>query len=178
MRRTAWLLGLLSARAAAHPIDEVVQGAYLTLAPGELWLELDVTAGVEVADIVLRALDANADEQISDAEANAYASEVLIHSIVSLDGDRVQWRLAAVTMPPFENIKLAGETIKIHALAKRADEVGAHTLTFENRYDPWTSRCFANVFLAPAGGREYLVRGQRRSDDGRRLTVRYTVAES
>ena len=37
MAARAWLLlALLSGSAAAHPVDEVVQGAYLTLVPGEV----------------------------------------------------------------------------------------------------------------------------------------------
>ena len=64
----AWLLVLLAAEpAAAHPLDEVVQGAYLTLAPGQVRLELDLTPGVQVSGAVLKDLDANGDRRITGA---------------------------------------------------------------------------------------------------------------
>ena len=51
------LLALAAGPALAHPYDEVVQGAYLTLAPGQVRLELDLTPGPAVADALLKALD-------------------------------------------------------------------------------------------------------------------------
>jgi hypothetical protein len=36
---------LRAASADAHPVDEVVQGAYLTIAANEVRLELDITPG-------------------------------------------------------------------------------------------------------------------------------------
>jgi hypothetical protein len=67
----AWLLlALFSSSAAAHPLDEIVQGAYLTLVPGEVRLELDITPGTEVAGALLRALDTHAD-QLVNQHANA-----------------------------------------------------------------------------------------------------------
>jgi hypothetical protein len=69
----AWLLlALFSSSAAAHPLDEIVQGAYLTLVPGEVRLELDITPGTEVAGALLRALDTHADQL-----ANQHASLML-----------------------------------------------------------------------------------------------------
>ena len=42
------LLALLPRWAEAHPVDEVVQGAYLTLAPGEVRLELLLLGACEL----------------------------------------------------------------------------------------------------------------------------------
>lgn len=47
---------LAPAAALAHPLDEVVQGSYLTLAPGQVTLQLDISPGALVADSVLRRL--------------------------------------------------------------------------------------------------------------------------
>ena len=61
----------------------MVQGAYLTLAPGELRLELDLTPGAAVLAAVLRALDPDGDRRIADgrpghADANERQHRPLI----------------------------------------------------------------------------------------------------
>src|SRR5579872_6470883 len=173
----AFLLLLLSAgRAGAHPVDEVVQGAYLTLAPGEVRLELDLTPGTMVAAALLRDMDPNRDQRISDAEARAYAAHVLQQSTLMLDGTAAAWRLDKVSVPPYQNVLLATDTLKIYAVAARTERAGAHTLRYDNGYQPAKSQCIANIFLQPGAGWRYQVAGQRHSDDGRQLAVDYTGA--
>ncbi len=172
----AWLLLLLLAPgwAAAHPVDEVVQGAYLTLSPGAVRLELDLTPGPAVADALLQSLDARRDGLITDAEARAYAERVLKQSTIVLDGVAAAWRLEKISTPLYESLRLGSDTLKIYAVAVRPDQVGAHTLSYRNRYQPAKSQCIANIFLQPGPDRRYLVTGQKHSDDGRILTVNYT----
>jgi hypothetical protein len=173
----AWLLlALLSGSAAAHPVDEVVQGAYLTLVPGEVRLELDITPGTQVAGALLIALDTHADQSITDAQARAYAESVVQQSSLVLDDAAVPWSLESVSVPPYQNLKLASDTIKIYTVAKRPDRAGPHTLRYENRYEPAKSQWIANIFLQPGPDWRYEVTGQRRSDDGALLTVTYTAA--
>jgi hypothetical protein len=171
----AWPLFLVSGWATAHPVDEVVQGAYLTLAPGEVRLELDVTPGAEVADSLLRSLDADADHHITDAESQAFAERVLKQSTFSIDGRTVSWRFDRVSVPPYQNLNQLGDTLKIYAVTTREDRTGSHTLIYDNRYRPAKSQCIANIFLQPGKGWRYQVASQQHSDDGRQLTVRYTV---
>jgi hypothetical protein len=170
------LLALAPAIAGAHPLDEVVQGAYLTLAPGELRLELDITPGTQVSASVLTALDANADHQITDAEARAYGRLVLSQSSLTLDGAPAVWRLQGVAAPPYDHILAEAQTLKIYAVAARPNRAGPRALAFENRYAPAKTQAVANIFLQPAGGWRYAVTAQQHSDDGRRLSVAYTVA--
>ena len=161
--------------AQAHTLDEVMQGAYLTLAPGEVRLQLDVTVGTEVAGAVMRDLDHDADRTITEAEAQSYGRRVLAQSILVLDGATASWRLGHVSVPPYPNLELGSDTIKIQARAERPDNAGTHTLRYENRYEPAASRRTANLFMQLGGGWRYRIDGQQRSDDGRQLTVLYTV---
>ncbi len=161
---------------AAHPVDEVAQGAYITLAPGEVRIELDITPGPAVAGALLRSLDTNADRRVTDEEARAYAERVLKQSTLTLDGVAVSWTMKRVRVPPYANLEQQGDTLKIYGLAKRADRAGVHSLTYQNRYAPAQGWCIANVFLAPDAHRRYEVSAQEHSDDGRLLTVRYTMA--
>ena len=170
------LLALLPRWAEAHPLDEVVQGAYLTLAPGEVRLELDLTPGIEVAGALLQALDADADRIITEAEAQGYAERMLARSTLTLYDVALSWMLDEVDVPPYRDLELGGGTIIIRAVARRPDSAGAHVLSYRNDHQPAASRRMANVFLRPGEGWQYRVTEQRRSDDGRQLTVTYTVA--
>jgi hypothetical protein len=177
LKGLAWmLLALLPHWAEAHRLDEVVQGAYLTLAPGEVRLELDLTPGIEVSGALLQALDADADGTITKAEAQGYAQRVLAQSTLALDGVTVSWTLGDVNVPPYKNLQVGSDTIRIYATSERPDSPGAHVLGYRNDHQPAASRRMANVFLQPGEGWQYRVTGQQRSDDGRQLTVTYTVA--
>ena len=175
MRRAApVLLALLLGTAGAHPLDEVVQGAYLSLAPGKVLLELDLTPGPLVAGPLIKALDPNADGKVSAAEARVYARQVLEQSTLRVNGAAASWTLDQVEVPPVSALKVGG-VIKIYATAKRPDRTGAHTLTYQNRYQPVKSQWMANIFLLPGAGWQYGVTGQQHSNDGRGLTVTYTA---
>ncbi len=163
---------LLPTVALAHPLDEVVQGSYLTLTPGQVTLQLDISPGVLVADTVLRRLDADNNGKISTGEANAFGRFVLDQTSLTIDDRPAAWRLERVIAPPAENIRLGADTIKIHAVARRSDRAGVHTLIFENRYNPARTQAAANVFLRPGRWR-YEVGGQTHGADGRRLAVYY-----
>lgn len=176
MRWAAGLpLALLLGVAQAHPVDEVVQGAYLTLVPGAVALELDISPGSQVSGRVLKVLDANGDQMITPAEAKAYGARVLAQSTLTLDGKALSWTLDRVTVPPYANLRSAGDTLKIYATAKRADVAGAHTLRYLNRYQPAQSQWIANIFLQPGGGWSYAVAGQTHSNDGRGLIVTFSA---
>ncbi len=167
-------LALLLCTAQAHPVDEVVQGAYLTLTPGRINLELDITPGSKVARPLVTALDRNADGQVTPTEARAYAAQVLNQSTLTLNTAAVKWTLDRVTVPPLDTLR-NGDTLKIYATAPRSDTTGAQSLTYVNRYQPAKSQWIANIFLQPAGGWQYTVTGQTHSNDGRTLTVKYTT---
>lgn len=161
--------------AQAHPVDEVVQNSYLTLRPNQIALQLDISPGVAVAGRVLRSLDANGDRRISDSESRAFGSLVLRSSSLTLDGKPAAWRLESVAAPALDNIRQGGDTIKIHAVADRAETAGPHSFDYLNRYNPAETQASANVFLQPGGGWRYAVTGQTRGPGGRGLTVRYAA---
>jgi len=169
----ALLLAGASAAASAHPVDELVQGSYLTLVPGGVRLELELTPGTQVAHHLLPALDTNRDRRISDAEARAFAQKALGQMTLVLDGHPVAWRLQKVAAPDYRTFRLGG-VLKVYALAPRPERAGPRLLRFANLYDPLPSRCIANIFLQPRGA--WRVTGQAHSNDGRVLIVRYAVA--
>ena len=172
---TVMLLVLPLRDAGAHPLDEVLQGAYLTLAPGEVRLELDLTPGANVAGALLQALDADADRTITVAEAQRYARRVLAQSTLMLDDVAVPWTLGEVNAPAYRALQAGGGTISIRAVAKRPDTAGPHVLSYRNDHQPGPSLRVANIFLEPGEGWRYRVVTQQRSDEGAQLTVAYMI---
>ena len=180
MRWGSWLAAsllaaLAPALASAHPVDEVVQGAYLTLAKDEVRLELDLTPGTEVVDSVLTSLDANGDKAVSEAEGRAYGERVLKQSSLSVGGKAAGWRLDRVSVPSYQALVEETATIKVYAVARRPERTGSQSLSYANSYQPAKSQWIANIFLQPGGAWKYRVTGQKHTDDGRGLTVTYTA---
>lgn len=182
-RAKKWCAGLLcltaglEGSACAHPVDEIVQGAYLTLTAGRVELELDLSPGSKVAGSVLRELDTDGDGRASDAEARAYAQRVLAQSSLKLGSNPARWTLERVEAPPLAHLRTGNAALKVYAFAPRTDAAGQQTLSYQNRYRPAPSQWIANIFLRPGGGWTYAVTSQSRSNDGRSLTVTYTTAK-
>jgi hypothetical protein len=177
MRRVAVAAMLIPGWALAHPVDEVMQGAYLTLAPGRVELLLEMTPGADVADAVLGALDADGNRIVTLGEARTFARQVLDKSALTLDGVEVPWVMLSVTVPSYDVLAQSDDLLRIEASAVRADKMGAHVLSCNNAYVPATILRFANIFLRSDGNWTYAVTGQDSSEDGSALTVEYTAAQ-
>ncbi|MBB6017093.1 hypothetical protein ACFP9V_22830 [Deinococcus radiopugnans] len=177
LKRGGWtFLAALCGVAQAHPVDELLQEAYLTLTPGAIRLELDLAPGSQVAGAVVRAIDADADGQLSAAEARTFAGRVLAQSSVTVGGKAMPWTLNQVIMPPYQHLLSGNGVVKIYAVTTRPDRAGADTVAYQNRYQPVKSRWMANIFLLPGADWWYQVSRQQHSSDGQGLTVTYQVA--
>ena len=133
-----------------------------------------LTPGEKVAGTLLQSLDNNADGKVTSTEARSYALGVLGQSTLTLGGTKVQWTLDSVEVPPVADLRI-GSVLKIYASAKRKDQLGPQTLSYQNRYQPAKSQWMANIFLLPGAGWQYGVTGQQHSNDGTQLSVKYTV---
>ena len=172
MRSTVALaLACLAGAVDAHPVDEVVQGAYLLFAPGTVRLELDITPGPEVAAPLVSDLDANGNHAFSAAEKRAYALRVLRLCSLEIDGKAVDWTFDQIGVPAFE--RLAGEaaTIQLFATATFRDGADRKVVRFRNGYRPARGPTTANVFAKADRTIRYVFDDQRRSEDGHDFTV-------
>ena len=95
-----WLLATPT-KARAHPLDVYLQATYITLAPANVVVEFDLSPGVLVAPQVLPQLDTNGDQQISDAEGQAYVDEVLRNVELQLDGKALTLAVTEIDMPDY-----------------------------------------------------------------------------
>ncbi len=88
-------------RVATHVLDQYVQLSRINVRRDGLTIDLELTAGIEIAQPLFFQINSDRDGQISDREARAYARQVIDDLFVSVD-DRplaltlAQYHLSAV----------------------------------------------------------------------------------
>jgi nickel/cobalt exporter len=180
---TLTLLAMLIQRpadAAAHPLDEYLQALYLTVAPGGVTLELDLSPGVLIVPPVIALIDNDGDGTISDAEGQAYAHAVLHDISLEIDQQPYTLSLTNVEIPAMLNLTAGVGTIRLAAAAapdpstpRVAQTPGAHQAHVQNLHAPVKSVYQSTVALGPDGGIE--VSQQRRDERYQSLRVDYIV---
>jgi hypothetical protein len=171
------VLGVLLAAAApagAHRLDEYLQATRLSIDLERVGLEIDLTAGVAVAPEVFAWIDTNRDGQISSAESDAYARQMLRSVVLSIDDRPVPITLVEIRVPEFSEISLGVGTIRVRATASlSATSPGRHQVSYFNTHRSESSVYLVNA-LVPADPRIQLA-GQRRDSAQHGLTLDYTV---
>jgi hypothetical protein len=163
--------------AGAHRLDEYLQATRISVGAERVGLELDLTAGVEMASDVFAWIDTNRDGQISSVEAEAYARQVLRSVVLSLDGRAVPITLVDFHFPQHDEMSRGVGTIRVRAAAElSASGAGRHQVSFVNSHRPERSVYLVNA-LVPADPRIHIGDQQRdRAQHG--LTLDYTVGAS
>ena len=134
--------------AAAHPLDEYLQAAYVTPGPASIAVELDLSPGVLVAPSALADLDADADHQVTDVEARAYAERVLRHVELRADGRPLSLTFSKIDVPAYLTIQAGYGTLRLYAHASNAPTaIGAHEVFFRNTYAPTGAAYQVNAFV-------------------------------
>jgi len=162
------------APAAAHRLDEYLQATRLSVDVEHVDVEIDLTPGARVAPEVFGSIDTDGDGQISNAEAEAYAQEVLRSVVLSVDGRPVRMRLLEIRVPQLHDMILGVGTVRIRASATHSvASSNRHRLSYVNTHRSKSSVYLVNV-LVPADPR-IEVRGQTRDTAQRMLTLEYRV---
>jgi hypothetical protein len=162
------------APAGAHRLDEYLQATRLSIDLERVGLEIDLTAGAAVAPEVFASIDANLDGQISNAEGEAYARQMLRSVLLSVDGRPAPITLVEIRVPPFRDMTLGVGTIQVRATANvSAAGAGRHQVSYFNAHRSEASVYLVNA-LVPANPRIQLA-GQRRDRTQHGLTLDYTV---
>ncbi len=147
---TTFLLALLASPMVvlAHPLDVYLQASYITVAPTQIVVELDLSPGVLVAPQVLPQLDKDGDQQISDAESQAYVDDVLRNVVLQVDGKPLALAVTKIDMPPYLNIQSGYGTIRVFTLATlAAGMTGTHKIAYKNNFAPTGSAYQVNTFV-------------------------------
>ncbi len=161
--------------AGAHRLDEYLQATRLSIAMDRVDLAIDLTPGAAIADKVLAWIDTDGDGRISDAEARAYAQEMLRSVRLKVDGRPAQVELTMSSFPQWSDVRLGIGMIRLRAIAKiPSAAAGRHVISFLNTYRPESSVYLVNA-LIPDNPRIQL--GDPRRDHAQTgITLDYTVA--
>jgi hypothetical protein len=168
-----WLATPATAR--AHRLDEYLQATRVTIDAERVGLEIDLTAGVNMASEVFAWIDTNRDGQISSDEGEAYARQVLGSVVLSADGRATPVTLVDFRFPRFGDMSRGVGTIQLRATAElSASGAGRHQVSFVNTHRPERSVYLVNA-LVPTDPRIH-IGGQQRDRAQHGLTLDYTVA--
>ena len=173
----AWLASAPSA--GAHRLDEYLQATRLSIAEDrggiEVDIDIDLTPGTAIASKVLSWIDTDGDGRISDAEAGAYAKEMLRSVTLKVDWRPAPIELVSSSFPEWSDVRLGVGTIRLRASAKiPAAGSGQHEISYLNTHKPESSVYLVNA-LVPDNPRIQL--GPPRRDYAQHgLTLDYTVA--
>ena len=163
--------------AGAHRLDEYLQATRLAIGLERVDLEIDLTPGVAVASKVVSWIDTNGDGEISSAEGEVYARQMLGSVTLSVDGLPVPIVLVETRFPQLQDMSLRVGTIQLRATAMLpATGPGRHRVSFLNTHRPELSVYLVNA-LVPASSR-IRIGDQRRDRAQHRLTLDYTIASA
>ena len=159
---------------SAHRRDEYLQAARIAIDPGAVQVELDLTPGIELAEVIIADIDRNRDGTLSGDEQRTYANVVLSALEVEVDGNVVRLALSDSSYPDNDAMRRGEGAIRLQAATTLAGlSVGAHRLVFRNRHHPDGSVYLANA-LVPQSDR-VAVTAQSRDGDHRELVIDYDV---
>jgi hypothetical protein len=159
----------------AHRLDEYLQATRLSIEADRVGLEVNLTAGVDMASEVFAWIDTNRDGQISSDEGEAYARQVLGSVVLSVDGRTTPVTLVDFRFPRFDDMSRGVGTIQLRATAELSSSgAGRHRVSFVNTHRPERSIYLVNA-LVPSDSR-IQIGGQQRDRAQHGLTLDYTVA--
>jgi hypothetical protein len=176
-RTIAVLLGLLALAlpAAAHRVDEYLQATRIEVAPDRIELDLALTPGIQVAPMLLAAVDTDRNGAISAAESSAYGAAVLDDVVLELDGRRLAPQLAAVGFPSLEDLRSGTGVIRIAARAPVGEVApGRHRAFFRNQHRSDCGVYLVNALVPRTPG--VAIESQDRDMEQRSTRLEFTVA--
>jgi hypothetical protein len=167
-----WLA--MPVKATAHRLDEYLQATRLSVERDHIELEIDLTAGMNVATQVFGLIDTNHDGQISTAEGEAYAQSVLRSVALSVDGRTVPMKLLDSHFPEFQDMAAGIGTARLRVSAAfPSTGSGRHQIYFRNTHQSEIGVYLVNA-LIPAD-KQIQITGQRRDYLQHELTIEYEV---
>ena len=159
---------------SGHRRDEYLQASRLALDADRVRIEVELTAGIAVADAVLADLDRDGTDTVSAGEAASYAAAVAAAIGLEIDGAPLAVTGKATRVPGVDDVRSGAGAMLIELDATvPALDAGPHLLRFRNRHRPDISVYLANV-LVPTDDR-VAVTAQRRDVDQRELVVDYQL---
>jgi hypothetical protein len=172
---TSAIVVALSVAASAHRRDEYLQAARIAIDPDRVQVELDLTAGMSVADAIIRDIDRDGSGSIAGGEARAYAAAAVRAIRLEIDRVPLQMELLNVTVPDLDDIRNGEGAIRVGLSARLPGlAAGPHQIFFLNAHRSDIGVYLANAVM-PASPR-IEVTAQRRDVAQREITVDFLLA--
>src|SRR4029077_9680596 len=119
----------------AHRDDQYLQATLVAIEPSGVRLQINLTPGVAVAELVIAEIDRNRDGSISKNEAAAYAESLKRDLTLRIDGRNLELKLTASELVPPEELRTGSGIIQMEFSAISGPlAAGPHRLTLENRH--------------------------------------------
>src|SRR5262245_10737537 len=103
--------------ASAHRRDEYLQAARVAIDPDRVQIELDLTAGIAVADSVLADIDLDRDGLLSPAETREYSERVVSAIALDVDGTPLRLEVARSDFPTMDAVRAGEGIVRIDVVA-------------------------------------------------------------
>jgi hypothetical protein len=174
--RVGLLLGLLLLPlfARAHRLDEYLQATLVTIEPGEVRLQINLTPGVEVADKVLALVDRNHDGVFSTNESSAYCELLKRDLSVYLDGHKITFKLTGFSFPALTELWTGWGIMQVEfSVSFGPLTAGPHKLEVKNRHLPRLSVYLFNA-AQPSSSLVQLTR-QKRNKNQSTGEIEFTI---
>ncbi len=172
----------LPTAALAHPADVYLQATYITVQPTQIVVELKIAPAVLVAPELLTTLDANGDQQIEEAEWQAYVDQVVPQLVLQVDSQLVPLTVTALETPPYLNLQAGYGEIRMTMTADLSAvtgefTTGTHAIDYKNNFAPTGVVYQVNAFVEQnaTGDLAATLGKQQRDELQQRMTVDYTI---
>jgi len=146
--RLPLLLALLAVPSAvfAHRDDQYLQASLVAIEPSGVWLQINLTPGVAVAEQVIAEIDRDLDGVISKNEAAVYAESLKRDLTLRMNGRKLKLRLTASEFVTPAELRTGSGVIQIEFAANFGPlATGPHRLALENRHLPAVSVYLINA---------------------------------
>jgi hypothetical protein len=167
----------LGVNVSAHRRDEFLQAARIGIAPDRVHLEMNLTAGIAVADGVIAGIDGDGDGLLSPIEKHGYAQHVASRVTLRVDDlPPLRLSVADASFPTAAAMRAGEAAIRLSLEAAMPPlGIGAHRVRFSNNNATKDSVYLANA-LVPDDD-QVAVTGQARDFDQRELIIEFAVRE-
>jgi hypothetical protein len=169
---------LLPAPVAGHAVLGMARNDYVTVAPGSLRLEIELTPGSAAAPAMARHIDLDGDRRMSLIEIERFSRAQFAQTRVSIDGKPAAWTLTGTALPNYRALASGNGKLTIRASAVRPEVPGSRSFRTAIGCDGDHMRCSVNAFVASGHGWSYRIVSQARSASGRTLDVAYVAARN
>jgi hypothetical protein len=128
------ILSVFAPAASAHRLDQYLQATRLSLAANQIGVEIDLTPGVDVAQMIFALINTDHDGRISASEGGKYANQIVRETTLEIDGNRSKLALLKYEFPSFQEMSAGEGVIRIFARTIWRGFPGAHRLVYQNNH--------------------------------------------